>query len=52
MPNFVAPPEVIPGMASPYQSQSVAMPLIQGIGGAASSLASIDWSNPNKTDDG
>jgi len=52
MPTFVAPPKVLPGMASPYQSQSVAMPLIQGLGGAASSLASIDWSNPNKTDDG
>jgi len=51
MPTFVAPPKVLPGMASPYQSQSVAMPLIQGLGGAASSLASIDWGSPNNNNE-
>lgn len=45
-PNWVEPPKVLPGMASPYTSQSVALPLIQGIGAAATGLASIDWSSP------
>jgi hypothetical protein len=44
-PTWVEPMQIIPGMAAPAQQQSVAMPLIQGFGSAASNLASIDWSS-------
>jgi len=47
-PIWVEPMEVLPGMAAPAAQQSVAMPLIQGFGSAASNLASIDWGSPNK----
>ena len=44
-PTWVEPMQIIPGMAKPAATQSVAMPLIQGFGSAASSLASVDWSS-------
>jgi len=47
-PTWLEPMQVLPGMAAPAAQQSVAMPLIQGFGSAASSLASLDWSSPNK----
>ena len=50
-PTWVEPMEVIPGMAAPAAQQSTLMPLIQGIGGAAQSIASVDWSSPNKGQD-
>jgi len=50
-PTWLEPMKVLPGMAAPAAQQSVAMPLIQGFGSAASSLASIDWSSPNKGPD-
>lgn len=46
-PTWVEPMKIIPGMAAPAQQQSVFAPLISGIGSAAGSLASIDWSSPN-----
>lgn len=49
-PTWVEPMKVLPGMAAPYTPQSTVMPLIQGLGAAATSLASIDWSSPNKGD--
>ena len=45
-PTWVEPMQVLPGMAVGAAQQSTIMPLIQGIGGAASGLASIDWSGP------
>lgn len=45
-PTWVEPMEVLPGMAAPVQKQSVVAPIISGIAGAASSMASIDWSGP------
>jgi len=48
-PTWLEPMQVLPGMAAPAAQQSVAMPLIQGFGSAASNLASIDWSSPNKS---
>jgi len=50
-PTWVEPMEVLPGMAAPAAQQSTFMPLIQGIGGAAQSIASVDWSSPNKGQD-
>jgi hypothetical protein len=50
-PTWVEPMEVIPGMAAQAAQQSTLMPLIQGIGGAAQSIASVDWSSPNKGPD-
>ena len=47
-PTWLEPMQILPGMATPAVQQSVAMPLIQGFGSAASNLASIDWSSPNK----
>ena len=47
-PTWLEPMKIIPGMAAPAQQQSVMAPLIQGIGSAASSIASIDF-NPTKT---
>jgi hypothetical protein len=38
-------------MAAQAAQQSTLMPLIQGIGGAAQSIASVDWSSPNKGPD-
>jgi len=49
-PIWVKPMKVLPGMAAPAAQQSIAMPLIQGFGNAASSLASINWSSPNKSE--
>ena len=49
-PTWVEPMEVIPGMAAQAAQQSTFMPLIQGIGGAAQSIASVDWKSPNKGD--
>lgn len=46
-PTWVEPMKIIPGMAAPAQQQSVFAPLISGIGSAAGSLASIDFSAPN-----
>jgi hypothetical protein len=48
-PTWLEPMKVLPGMAAPAAQQSVAMPLIQGFGSAASNLASIDWSSPNQS---
>lgn len=45
-PTWVEPMKILPGMAAPAAQQSVAMPLIQGFGSAATGLASIDWSAP------
>jgi len=45
-PTWVEPMKILPGMAAPAAQQSVAMPLIQGFGSAATGLASIDWSSP------
>ena len=50
-PTWVEPMQIIPGMAKPAATQSVAMPLIQGFSSAASSLASVDWGGPNKGGD-
>lgn len=50
-PTWVQPMEVLPGMAAQAATQSVAMPLIQGFGSAASSLSKIDWSRPNNGGD-
>jgi len=46
-PTWVEPMKIIPGMAAPAQQQNVFAPLVSGIGSAAGSLASIDWSSPN-----
>lgn len=51
-PIWVEPMKVLPGMAAQYQPQSTAMPLIQGLGSAATSLAKIDFSSPNKNQGG
>jgi hypothetical protein len=47
-PTWLEPMKILPGMAAPAAQQSTMMPLIQGFGSAATSLASIDWSSPNK----
>ena len=47
-PKWVEPMKILPGMAAPAQTQSVFAPLISGVSQAASGLASIDWSSPNK----
>ena len=47
-PKWVEPMKVLPGMAAPYQPQSTMMPLIQGLGSAATNLSKIDFSSPNK----
>lgn len=47
-PTWLEPMKILPGMAAPAQQQSVFAPLISGIGSAAGSLASVDFS-PNKT---
>lgn len=47
-PTWIEPMKVFPGFVAPPVPQSVAAPLIQGIGSAAGSLASIDW-NAAKT---
>ena len=46
-PTWVEPMQIIPGMAKPAATQSVAMPLIQGFSKAAGSLASIDFGSPD-----
>lgn len=43
-PTWVEPMQIIPGMAAPAMQQSVMAPIFSGISGAASSLASIDFS--------
>lgn len=56
-PEPVMPPErvfvdrmkAIPGFVPPAQQQSTWAPLIQGISGAASSLASVDWGGGTTT---
>ena len=50
-PTWLEPMKILPGMATPAAQQSTMMPLIQGFGSAASNLASIDWSSPNKGPD-
>lgn len=50
-PTWLEPMKILPGMATPAEQQSTMMPLIQGFGSAASSLAKIDWSSPNKGPD-
>ncbi len=50
-PTWLEPMKILPGMAAPAAQQSTMMPLIQGFSSAASSLASIDWSSPNKGPD-
>ena len=50
-PTWLEPMKILAGMAAPAAQQSTMMPLIQGFGSAASSLASIDWSSPNKSQD-
>lgn len=50
-PTWVEPMQIIPGMAKPAATQSVAMPLIQGFSKAASSLASVDWGGPKSGGD-
>ena len=50
-PTWLEPMKILAGMAAPAAQQSTMMPLIQGFGSAASSLASIDWSSPNKGPD-
>jgi hypothetical protein len=45
-PTWVEPMKILPGMAAPAAQQSTFAPLISGIGSAAGSLASIDWSGP------
>jgi len=50
-PTWLEPMKILPGMAAPAAQQSTMMPLIQGFGSAATSLASIDWSSPNKGPD-
>jgi len=47
-PTWLAPMKVIPGMAAPAQQQSVAAPLISGIGSAVDAFGSINW-NPGAT---
>lgn len=47
-PIWLAPMEVIPGMAAPAQQQSVFAPLISGIGSAANAFGSIDWKPANQ----
>ena len=42
-PTWLEPMKVEPGFIAPPVPQSVAAPIIQGIGSAASGLASIDW---------
>lgn len=42
-PIWLEPMKILPGMAAPAAQQSVYAPLIQGIGGAAGSLAKINW---------
>jgi len=41
---FIEPMKVMPGMVSAPVQQSVFAPLISGIGSAAASVASVDWS--------
>jgi len=48
-PTWLEPMQILPGMAAPAQQQSTFMPLIQGFGSAANTLASVDWSSPNKS---
>lgn len=50
-PTWLEPMKILPGMATPAAQQSVFAPLISGIGSAASNLASINWSSPNKGPD-
>ena len=50
-PTWLEPMKILPGMATPAAQQSTMMPLIQGFGSAASNLAKIDWSSPNKGPD-
>ena len=50
-PTWLEPMQILPGMAAPAAQQSTMMPLIQGFGSAANSLASVDWSSPNKGPD-
>ncbi len=50
-PTWLEPMKILPGMAAPAAQQSTMMPLIEGFGSAAGSLASIDWSSPNKGPD-
>lgn len=50
-PTWVEPMQVLPGMAAAAPQQSTIMPLIQGFGGAAQSIASVDWSSPNRGGD-
>ena len=50
-PTWLEPMKILPGMAAPAAQQSTMMPLIQGFGSAASNLAKIDWSSPNKGQD-
>ena len=42
-PTWIEPMKVFPGFVAPPVPQSVAAPIIQGIGAAAGSLAKIDW---------
>jgi len=48
-PIWLEPMKVLPGLAAPAQQQSVMAPLISGIGGAASSLASVNWGGAQQT---
>lgn len=56
--TFVEPAEALPGFVPPAMTQSTLAPLMSGIGGAASSLSSINWNagssnnNNSTTDDG
>ena len=47
-PTWLEPMKILPGMAAPAAQQSVFAPLISGFGSAATNLAKIDWSSPNK----
>jgi hypothetical protein len=46
-PTWVEPMKILPGMAPPAAQQSTMMPLIEGFGSAATSLASVDWKSGN-----
>lgn len=46
-PNWVEPPEVLPGMAPLGTHHSVAGPMISGISSGLSGMASIKWNSPN-----
>lgn len=47
-PTWVEPMKILPGMAAMPAQQSTFAPIISGISSAATSLASIDWSSPDK----